>query len=238
MSHALPDQSSDQVSPIAANPPVIQSPLARLGARFNQLSPAKVAKLFNIAFSAGKSYALIPADEVLVEVGCADVKARREEHYAMSHSCGYDDLYLDTKMQAVRFGAGVMQSGLMGALDQGRLIDSPFKLNEEDIDLCNVFYALSHQFAGHKYKADLSRLNARLQQRQLKAFPAISIAAPDTPGESSYKAELVLAVCLIDKKEPVLFNRMSEALVPAHYGRGISCERVGAQQPPALLVHA
>ncbi len=220
------------------NPPIISSVAQRFAEGLGRVTAAGLGRAFAMALAQGNSYALLPLGVVLAQVDAANLEIKRTEAYSCGRPLGRDNIWLLVKPQAVRYAPGVLDEGYMGAVSNGIPNDQACGLKgKKQHDLCNVFFALARNVQSLTSDPVLLGLNDRLRSKNLKCFVTVAASGPGTPGSRDWRAELALAVSLIDKNEPALFNRTPHELATSDWPYSDDRPRtLAARSPAAALV--
>lgn len=201
----------------------------RCEAAFAALSAGQLQNAFNLARQNGKSYALLGSDVRAFTVPVSRVEREYREATFCGRETGERHLWLQTPALAIRYDSDVVQSELfpLGRAD--------FALNREKVDLCNAFFAIAHGMPDLQDLPSVQRLNAALRERNLKAFVTAAATLPGKGTVQPYACDLALAVTLIDKDEPALFNLSRHELRLSNWGGEYSeqPQAVPAERPPA-----
>lgn len=154
----------------------------------------------------GAAYALIGTGITLMSVRPHKVENKRIERTCMGEGTGTFFHWLQADRENVHYDRDALASGLFGPVSEGKLSDPAFDLARKDLDLCNVFLALSRGMYDLQDLPAAIKHNGYAGRQGYQAFVALAAHMPEPPSMQPYKAEIVLALAKTGAPDLPLFN--------------------------------
>lgn len=195
----------------------------RINAALAKIDPVEAYERMCTARSMHLDYALLPLGIKLMTVRPDQVEEKSIERTCMGEGTGDYFTWLQVNRTDVRYGQDVLESGLFGPANESGLCDASFDLQRPDLDLCNVFFALSGGIYELQEEPGLQKLQQGITKHvhssdhlPTQAFIALVARAPEEGSMQPYRAELVLAVAETDKLDTPVFNLTPFELVQSN----------------------
>lgn len=105
------------------------------------------------------------------------------------------DLWLNVAPENILYGADVLDSGLFGKVEDGRLTSKTFPLDQNPIDLCDLFFALASKMC---HMQDIGALSdnkfSKISKQGYTLYTALAMHIPARASVDPCRAEIVMAV--------------------------------------------